>query len=122
VSINEPVIYYRLRQVDFDGKTTSYDPIAIKLSTVNSGFNVTVYPNPVVNTIQLQIENGQSGNIDIVIYDISGTAVARKNVAVEKGMTSVSIDNLDALAGGIYFMYATLNGNVYKQKLLKNAN
>jgi hypothetical protein len=122
VSMSRAVIYYRLTQVDFDGNTTAYAPVAIRLNQPDVSFTVTTYPNPIENEIRLQIVNSQAGNVNIVIYNMEGSAIAHKSMTIEQGMTSVSMDNLDVLPGGVYVMYATLNGEIFRQKLVKASN
>ncbi len=117
---SELVVYYKLMQVDFDGKITSYGPIAIQTKQVANDFNFTAFPNPIITDIQIQIMNNEVGTMDIAIYDIHGKIVAQKAAQIEVGMNRVTLDHLDALTGGVYFMHATLNGNIYTKKLIKN--
>ncbi len=116
------VIYYKLIQVDFDGKTTSYGPIAIHTGQAAAAISFTTYPNPITTDVQIQIMNSETGTMNIVIYDINGKKVAEKTTQIESGINNVTLDNLGNLNGGIYFMYATLNQHVYTRKLLKNNN
>lgn len=120
--ISNLVIYYKLIQVDFDGKMTSYGPIAIQAAQVVNEFNFTTFPNPIIKDVQIQISNSETGTIHFVIYDVRGKMVAQKSTMIEAGSNHVTIDNLDGLTRGIYFMHAMLNGNVYTRKLVKNIN
>ncbi len=64
--------YYRLKQVDFDGNSTTFSPLVLDYKlTENSSF---VYPNPAENTLNLNL-GSIGGKITIRIVSISGIVV-----------------------------------------------
>jgi hypothetical protein len=119
---HQPVLYYRLKQVDFDGSATVYNTVAIAIAGTTAEFQVSTFPNPVTTAVQLQVSNVQAGPMHIAIYDIRGNLVVQQDQLLETGSSSVTVSNLDGLTDGVYFIYATLNGNVYRQKLVKAAH
>lgn len=99
-----------------------FGPVVIKINQPVVEFNVTTYPNPFMNTVEVNVTNSQPGVMHIVLHDLQGKVVAEKEVNVEKGISNITIDNLEGLNNGFYFMNVTLNGNAYRQKLVKTGN
>jgi hypothetical protein len=62
----EGVVYYRLRQVDFDGAFANSKMVALE----SENAKVSVVPNPFENA--LTIKSNAKGNIEISIYDVLG--------------------------------------------------
>lgn len=86
--------YYRLKQVDADGKF-SYS--IIRVVKTNDVWSVKIYPNPVVNNA-LQLESNKRV-LAIKITDINGKLLLNKNPSDN----SYKI-NLTGFAGGFYIM------------------
>lgn len=85
--------YYRLKQVDFDGK---YEYSRIRSVNFTNGGNVSIYPNPAIESITV---TGLQGNENIQLRDVSGKLVYRlkaKNVTA-----NIPLNNL---AAGIYYI------------------
>lgn len=77
--------YYRLKQVDLDGKW-KYSPVRqVKMN----GHNMIVYPNPARDKI---IIKGLTGNETIQLFDISGTKV--KQIKSRLQQESIGISDL----------------------------
>jgi Secretion system C-terminal sorting domain len=99
--------YYRLKQVDFDGKF-EYSPMK---SIYFSSENVRVFPNPVTDRLHL------SGLIDtpvkLIIKDMTG-----KEVYSEKELSSTTID-LSGLKAGMYTIYFIDNHRTISQRFVK---
>ncbi|AZQ64644.1 T9SS type A sorting domain-containing protein [Flammeovirga pectinis] len=66
---NATIVYYRLKQVDFDGKAYVYGPNAVHLD--NSERTLTVYPNPIKYGDDLNILSSFD-EMEVRIYDSSG--------------------------------------------------
>lgn len=74
----------------------------------------TVYPNPVVNTLNVEITNAEATSISI--YSLDGTLVKTENLNGVKG--AVNVENLNT---GMYlYTISTKGGAVIKSKFLKN--
>jgi hypothetical protein len=97
------ISYYRLKQTDFDGKT-SYSDIKI-VRFANDIFGISKpYPNPANKTISFNINSPEKDKIDIVFYDELGqTILIRKDYEIEEGEQIISSD-LSNLSNGIYMI------------------
>lgn len=90
------VRYYRLRQVDFDGKQEYFQPVAADCP--NSGTAVSIYPNPASE--QLRIQGAEPGS-DWEIFDVSARSLLRGNIQ-EEGTELISVLSLPA---GLYHVH-----------------
>ena len=68
------VNYYRLQQVDFDGKF-SYSPI-VEVEIKSESDKLNVYPNPFTNEISVVLTNSLNKDAKINIYDVFGRLVS----------------------------------------------
>ncbi|MFP5041271.1 DUF4331 family protein [Parasediminibacterium sp. JCM 36343] len=95
------VNYYRIKQVDADGKFT-YSPIRSVKFDAQVAF--TVSPNPATNYINVYGSVGSPLNIHL--YNISGKELAVKTL----GANGAATFNVASLAKGIYIVVAESNG------------
>ncbi len=69
---------------------------------------ISAYPNPVVNTLNLQFGAGNDGVYSMKMYDVTGKLVAANDVSV-KGLTTTSV-NMNGWANGMYNVVIEHNG------------
>ena len=94
--------FYRLRQVDKDGRT-SFSSIVV-LTKSKSGFNVvSIYPNPVRNQLNIAITASEGRLLTIKVNDVFGRIVIQKAVNITEGSTNYQL-NVAPLANGSYFV------------------
>lgn len=104
--------YYRLKQVDKDGRS-SFSPI-VKVIFDNSRTELKVYPNPATENITISY-TGQQKKVTITIYDNAG----RKVIVKELDSQRLWQADISGLAKGIYLIQVN-DGLIQKQeKLIK---
>ncbi len=115
--ISNDLIYYRLKQVDFDG---NYHYSAI-VSVNRKTDVVLVYPNPSSGNITIDFPKNSSGNYSIKYKDNLGKAFSEK-AEVSSETLSYSSSLFESLPSGIYFVEITdENGNLISiQKVIKS--
>src|SRR5260221_1167918 len=96
-----PVVYYRLKQIDNDGRFT-YSRI-VTLSVDNSRNIVLFYPNPVINEAILMITVNKKEKVQARIIDNAGRIIKQEQLNLTAGSTSLSLD-ISAMGKGIYFL------------------
>ena len=96
------IVYYRLQQVDLDGRSSFSNTIAIKIAKENQIGSVS--PNPFVSYLNVQMEWSKSEVITARILNIQGKEVVTKKLQVVKGSNNVKVDDLSNLPSGSYFI------------------
>jgi len=107
------VNYYRLKQVDNDGKFALSAVKSVKFDTDNK-FVVNIYPNPATDILNVRLTNGEAKQINIL--NTLGKIVYSTNVTTI-GATQLPIKNLSA---GTYFVEIVSNENRVVEKFIKN--
>jgi hypothetical protein len=97
--------YYRLKQVDKDGKFSMSKVVAIKGLKPTGLQLVGVYPNPAVNKLNVNIESPVVDFVTLVVTDMTGKVLMNKMKAMAVGDNNVEL-NVSTLPAGSYFIKA----------------
>ena len=92
--------YYRLRQVDFDGKF-EYSPAIFSNCNETKEINLIVYPNPVSDYLNVMVENWKSEKIYWEIVNNTGQVVIKGNFKPADSYFVEQI-NMSELKPGMY--------------------
>lgn len=111
------IVYYRLTQYDAQGNAIYTDTQKVN-RTPESKFQLTVYPNPVGDTANIQLENSQGEAITFSVYNISGQMVHQQTVQSQIGDQEVVLP-LNGLSSGIYLVKATTDTYAVTSKITK---
>jgi predicted esterase len=95
------VTYYRLRQLDKDGKFRYSRIVAV--NNVNSRWSLEYYPNPVVDVLQVQLQSPDKGLLRIRLLSIDGRVVSEQQVRKDQDVFNAKI-NVQHLERGVYVM------------------
>ncbi len=107
--------YYRLKQTDYNGKTTSSNIIAINCKSETP--TITSIYIAQSGTINIKINANVPDNYTAGIYDMQGRCVSSKSFSADKGTTDYMLDAA-SLHYGIYFISIESSLNRVTQKLL----
>jgi hypothetical protein len=97
-ALNADIVYYRLRQVDIDGKSELSQVVMVR-PKIQNGADVRVWPNPSEGRFQVQLKNAPSGPVKATIYSASGKVI---KTTTFRNVTS-EID-LSGQSAGTYFI------------------
>lgn len=101
--------FYRLRQMDFEGKYTFSKLVSILFDQAD---RVTIYPNPVTKYIHI---NGIQYGASIALYDVSGRLLQQQQAIKDK--VDIDMENLNS---GIYIINITAtDGSTTQYKVVK---
>lgn len=100
--------YYRLKMADLDN-TSSYSRVVI-VKNDNNTITMQAFPNPVSNTLQLQVSSKQDETVPLIINDMNGKIVMQQQVRIQKGTNTISISVLQLSAGMYNINYNSLSG------------
>ena len=107
------ISYYRLRQVDFDGKETFSKVVSVSQT---KGGSLTITPNPTSDKVQISVPNEAFSDqpMSITLYDLSG----RQVLSQKSNASNASLD-LSNLAKGVYLLEVQAQKMIYKEKLVR---
>lgn len=111
-------IYYRLKQVDMDGRY-KYSPVAVVTPQTDEK-GISVYPNPLAEGdlhIAFTADNAQVATVTVT--DITGKVVYTENVNTKAGRNQLNIGS-SVMEKGVYFVTLSVNGSTQNTKLIKN--
>ena len=91
------VLYYRLRQVDYDGQA-SYSPVQVVRFRHAAG-GVALYPNPATTSATLDLSSLPNGDYLVQVFETTGRLVQRGTY--QSGKQTLL---LEGLAAGTYFV------------------
>jgi len=111
-------VYYRLKQVDFDGKY-AYSAIVTLNSADASVEDVKTYPNPFANELGIYTQVNNDSRVDIKIIDIQGREIAKESVDAKAGSQYIGLRSSISLVPGIYFVQVQMNGMTKSFKVQK---
>ncbi len=83
------------------------------------GIALSIYPNPVKDQALLEIQNAQSMELQLSIFDIHGSKLQSHAFNVRDGVLHQQVLDLTSLAGGIYYVEirALSDANNYKKTI-----
>ena len=107
--------YYRLQQVDKDGKTT-YSSV-VKVVVMSNG-TIVISPNPVQSNIRVVVQSSANSNLTLQVMDMKGNVLATQKTAVGEGRNEVNIPAA-SLAKGVYILKVMDKGSVQTIRFVK---
>jgi Secretion system C-terminal sorting domain len=110
--------YYRIKQVDRDGRYTYSNIVRVHATTGSAK----AYPNPFVNQVQVDVVADAAQKAAVIITDMQGRRMLYKNWNLNKGANSLALTEVKQLVAGVYFLEvkATDGSSIFKTSVLKN--
>ena len=105
--------YYKLVQVDANGKTDTLATASTKVSLNKNDFNVYAESE---NLVKMLVNSMQEQNALLEIYDINGNALVSKMLNLQTGNNQLSVSV--RLVKGVYVAVLSTNQNQLKTKFL----
>ncbi len=113
------IVYYRLKQIDLDGKFEYTKTISISSDKIRNA-NIVVYPNPITEVLNIEMESFANVSAKLIITDLAGKKVKESLFNVNEGINKFTIDNLAELASGAYIINISSEGNLlFSNKFIK---
>ena len=107
------IVYYRLRQIDIDGKSSFSKVVSVRLK---KSTDFTVSPNPFNSYVNINIDWKNNETTVLKVFTMSGTEVFSKNIKMSKGTNYVQLSELSTLTSGNYIIqFNSSEGKIFKQ-------
>ncbi len=117
---NSDVLYYRLKQVDFNGDFEYSSIIAVSKGKTGDGVTIeTINPNPFTQQLHVTLNNVSEGNVTIAVYDMSGKVLYTHTQITGSGKLVIDLNELSNLPEGVYVLSVTNGSETIRQKLVK---
>jgi len=118
-SIDKGKFYYRLQQVDKDGKLSFSKVIVIQIST-SSTSGITIYPSPITNqSCTVQLTKMPKGNYQIQMLNLNGSVISKHNYSQTGTETTIQLQLPNVVAGTYIIQVSSVNdGAVFSKKVL----
>jgi hypothetical protein len=112
-------VYYRLRQIDVDGKEHVYGIQGVKAGAATMAV-LDISPNPFTDEVGLRISGAAGSHIAVSVTDLAGRAVMPElQAAVSATNGQVQLSGLDVLQKGIYFIHISSSGETITRRIIK---
>jgi hypothetical protein len=115
-SFKLPYVFYRLK-MKMSSKAISYSTI-LRLSLPINRDDVLMYPNPVNDHVQVALSSDRKQDMKVMVYDIAGALIDRREMTVYKGNNVFSIDT-DKWKPGTYLVQLITPNQTIHKKLVK---
>lgn len=110
----EAVVYYRLKQVDLDGKSNFSEVVSLRLETDKSEIQLTVFPNPSVDYVNVWIDASLTDYQELRVLSAEGRVVHRE---LKKGNAQYEIP-VFKWANGTYQVVVTNSSDAIFKPLI----
>ena len=118
---SESLAYYRLKQVDNDGKFYYSGILVVKFQSGSNGVSMQLTPNPFAGNLNVSFVSGATGNATIDFINVAGQKISTRQARINKGFNTLQLNGLASLTPGIYIARLTIDGVVTAtQKIIKN--
>lgn len=113
--------YYRLHQVDLDGKNALSD---VKVLNFNNGSitatSLLAFPNPFTDNLSISVAGAGQGAATLRLTDLAGRTIRSQQVTLTGSSSTIPVANINDLKAGLYIMQLTLpSGKVQNFKVQK---
>lgn len=105
--------YYRIKEVNKDGKATYSSEIKIVYDPAKAV--ITTYPNPVSSDLNIKVSTIKKDQLNILLTDITGKVMYRSTSSVDPGTNDLKID-MQKMSSQVYIL--TIRNNNSREVLL----
>jgi len=108
--------YYRVKQVDIDGKYSYSDIVSISARAAD---RVGIYPNPTIDKVNISLPVEKSTIVDVSIYNQAGQLVLDQSVNYDPSQQAGMTIDVDEMVPGLYTVQLQYNGTIANKKFIK---
>ncbi|MBX2931312.1 MAG: T9SS type A sorting domain-containing protein [Chitinophagaceae bacterium] len=113
---HQTIFYYRIKQVDKDGKIFYTEIATIRLSR---NTEIKVSPNPFKNYFNLHYTSSFNERVSVSLISLDGKLITSKQIDVMRGNNTIQFNELNNLPIGMYILKVQGNNQLSTFKLIK---
>jgi hypothetical protein len=117
--INVTKTYYRLKQVDLDGKFAYSNVIALSLDNLANNSKWKLYPNPAKEKATVEVNLEAASKVKAQLISRDGKVLLNTDKGVLNEGTQQFYINTQSIAKGSYILRITIGDKTYSQLLVK---
>jgi hypothetical protein len=110
-------VYYRLKIIGIKGNVSYSKTISLFLRKIEKS-GISIAPNPVKETMQLNISSLSENKMQLFIYDGAGRLMRTLHTNISTGNTSISLTDFQGWPRGIYSLKVLLGENLFVEKMV----
>ncbi|MDO7845481.1 T9SS type A sorting domain-containing protein [Hymenobacter sp. M29] len=121
-SYSAGTVYYRLHQIDLDGKEDYFGPRTVSFDGKATAASAVAYPNPynANDELHIALESNDAGKGTLRITDMTGRTVREESIELNKGLSDMPVNGVKELKAGVYMVRVTLpSGETKTLKVVK---
>ena len=107
-------LYYRIKQYDHDGSYYYSKTIGIRRN--NKSTLLIIYPNPVTETLYVNVASTINDKATISVINSSGALMIQQQVELANGNNSFTVEGISRLSSGIYQLSIKLGSGKFITK------
>ncbi len=111
----EALSYYRLEIIDFDGLVTYSNVIVLQRNS--DLVEVEVYPNPVIDDVNVKVNLEKDGPVEIKIFDAAGKVIQYDIYDLNQGLNKVIFD-MKGLKHQLYIINISFGETTISKKIM----
>lgn len=108
--------YYRLNQVDLDGKSTLSNPIVVNMGF--EGLAMQVFTSANASELKINITTDQDSKGQFIVYSVSGQKIVEQSLTLTKGYNDFSFSMTD-FGSGVYIATYKNGTQIVNRKFVK---
>jgi len=116
-SLRSDIIYYRIKQLDKDGKFAYTEIRSIRLD--GKSFAASVFPNPVVGVANVNIDLIEDAKVNIILTDAAGKEIQKALIEGKEGQNIYKL-NMSTVASGTYQLKVSAGNESKVISIIKN--
>lgn len=97
--------YYRLKQIDIDGRSKTSNTVLLKGAKTNALALSHIYPNPAKSSVNVILTAPAATKVNIIVTDLAGKPVMQQAAQLASGDNNLSL-NVNILPSGNYIIKA----------------
>lgn len=99
-----PNSYYRLKMINDNGSFTYSAITTVRVASANAS-EITLFPNPVVNYVNIKMNNAKAGQYHYTVCSITGQVITASDVQVNNGVQQIQIDLTKTTLKGVLVIH-----------------